>query len=58
MHCEGYLEKKYHMQGKGFHYLAAIILGSEKNKKQLVKNEKKTFGSAPPKSELKENENT
>jgi len=51
--CEGYLEKNYHMQGKGFNYLAAIIVGSDKNKKRLAQNEKKAYGSAPPKSELK-----
>ena len=56
IHCEGYLGKKYHMQGKGFNYLAAIILGSEKNKKTMERNERKTFGTAPPKVEIIENE--
>tara|TARA_R100000664_G_scaffold8968_1_gene14783 strand:- start:10345 stop:10731 length:387 start_codon:yes stop_codon:yes gene_type:complete len=50
---EQYLRAGYHLQGKGFHYIKAMITNESANKKKKLSNEYKRLGRTPKIRRLK-----
>lgn len=44
-----FLDKNYHLQGKGFSYLSSMIRNRSENYNQQLKNERKSYGKTPRK---------
>ena len=44
-----FLNKNYHLQGKGFSYLSSMIRNRSENYNQQLKNERKSYGKTPRK---------
>tara|TARA_Y100000034_G_C6843819_1_gene382061 strand:+ start:108 stop:485 length:378 start_codon:yes stop_codon:yes gene_type:complete len=44
-----FLDKNYHLQGKGFSYLLSMIRNRSENHEQQLKNERKSYGKSPKK---------
>ena len=50
--CEQYINSTHWQQGKGWNYLAAIVVNIGQNSKKIAENERKRIGSGPPKRSL------
>jgi len=50
--CQAYSNSIHWQQGKGWHYLAAIINNVGKNSSAMAYSEKKRIGTGPPKKEI------
>ena len=44
-----FLNKNYHLQGKGFSYLSSMIRNRSENYNQQLENERKSYGKTPRK---------
>ena len=47
-----FIDKNYHLQGKGFSYLSSMIRNRSENYKQQLKNERRSYGKIPKKQRI------